>query len=213
VSRQVTRLEETLNNPRVVLVVGAVAVALNVLLYFGVFLPRMTPLFGHVYAIGTSIPEAIAKLGPEANGKVDSEAISKKSVAQARSHPEEAISKKSVPEASGKVDSKAISKKSVPEARSHPEAAISKSVPQASAKHRLGASGKSVTEGSLGSVSYSPQDPPSGTPPNSPQDTPSGTPPVSPPPQASVPPQSSAPPQFPSGSPPQSSSPSTQQYR
>jgi hypothetical protein len=171
VSRQVTRLEETLNNPRVVLVVGAVAVALNVLLYFGVFLPRMTPLFGHVYAIGTSIPEAIAKLGPEASGKADSEAISKKSV----------------PEASGKL--------------------------------RLGASGKSVTEGSLGSVSDSPQDPPSGTPPNSPQDTPSGTPPVSRPPQASaspqasVPPQSSAPPQFPSGSPPQSSSPSTQQYR
>jgi hypothetical protein len=178
VSRQVTRLEETLNNPRVVLVVGAVAVALNVLLYFGVFLPRMTPLFGHVYAIGTSIPEAIAKLGPEASGKVDSKAISKDS---------EAISKKSVPEASGKL--------------------------------RLGASGKSVTEGSLGSVSYSPQDPPSGTLPNSPQDTPSGTPPVSPPPQASaspqasVPTQSSAPPQFPSGSPPQSSSPSTQQYR
>jgi hypothetical protein len=175
VSRQVTRLEETLNNPRVVLVVGAVAVALNVLLYFGVFLPRMTPLFGHVYTIGTSIPEAIAKLGPEASGKADSEAISKKSVPEARSHPEAAISKKSVPEASGKL--------------------------------RLGASGKSVTEGSLGSVSYSPQDTPSGTPPVS------RPPQASASPQASVPPQSSAPPQFPSGSPPQSSSPSTQQYR
>ena len=165
-SRQVTRLEETLNNPRVVLVVGAVAVALNVLLYFGVFLPRMTPLFGHVYTIGTSIPEAIAKLGTEASGKVDSEAISKKSV----------------PEASGKL--------------------------------RLGASGKSVTEGSLGSVSYSPQDTPSGTPPVSPPPQASAPPPqASASPQASVPPQSSAPLQFPSGSPPQSSSPSTQQYR
>lgn len=38
------RLEQTLNKPIVVLVVGVVAVALNILLYFGYFLPRMTPL-------------------------------------------------------------------------------------------------------------------------------------------------------------------------
>jgi hypothetical protein len=36
----VRRLEQKLNNPSVVLVVGVVAVALNVLLYFGYFVPR-----------------------------------------------------------------------------------------------------------------------------------------------------------------------------
>ena len=39
-----SRLERTLNRPIVVLVVGVVAVALNVLLYFGYFLPRTAPL-------------------------------------------------------------------------------------------------------------------------------------------------------------------------
>ena len=51
------RLEQTLNKPKVVLVVGVVAVALNVLLYFGLFLPRMTPLIAHISPFGTSLPE------------------------------------------------------------------------------------------------------------------------------------------------------------
>ena len=66
------RLEQTLNKPIVVLVVGVVAVALNVLLYFGYFLPRMTPLVGQINSIGTSLPEAISKLGTEAGSTSDS---------------------------------------------------------------------------------------------------------------------------------------------
>jgi hypothetical protein len=38
-----------------------VAVALNVLLYFGYFLPRMAPLIAHISPIGISVPEAISK--------------------------------------------------------------------------------------------------------------------------------------------------------
>jgi hypothetical protein len=57
----VSRLEQTLNKPIVVLVVGVVAVALNVLLYFGLFVPRMTPLIAHINPIGSSLPEAISK--------------------------------------------------------------------------------------------------------------------------------------------------------
>jgi hypothetical protein len=53
----VSRLERTLNKPIVVLVVGVIAVVLNVLLYFGLFLPRMTPLIAHIIPIGTSLPE------------------------------------------------------------------------------------------------------------------------------------------------------------
>jgi hypothetical protein len=68
----VRRLEQTLNKPIVVLVVGVVAVALNVLLYFGYFLPRMTPLVEQINSIGTSLPEAITKLGTEADSKSDS---------------------------------------------------------------------------------------------------------------------------------------------
>jgi len=72
----VSRLEYRLNDPRIVLVVAAVAAALNVLLYFGVFLPRVTPLVGHAYAIvGTSLPGAISGLGSEA--RVHPEARSK----------------------------------------------------------------------------------------------------------------------------------------
>src|SRR5215217_36117 len=82
-----SRLERTLNKPVVVLVVGVVAVALNVLLYFGYFLPRMTPLIAHLSPIGVSVPEAIGKLGTEAGSKSDPEAGSK-----------------SDPEASGKSD-------------------------------------------------------------------------------------------------------------
>src|ERR687889_827441 len=64
-----SRLEHTLNKPVVVLVVGVVAVALNVLLYFGYFLPRMTPLIAHLSPIGVSVPEAISKLGTEADSR------------------------------------------------------------------------------------------------------------------------------------------------
>src|ERR671916_671106 len=60
-----SRLEQTLNKPIVVLVVGVVAVALNVLLYFGLFVPRMTPLIAHINPIGSSLPEAISKLAPD----------------------------------------------------------------------------------------------------------------------------------------------------
>jgi hypothetical protein len=87
VPTQMSRLEQTLNKPVVVLVVGVVAVALNVLLYFGYFLPRMTPLIAHLSPIGVSVPEAIGKLGTEADSKADPEAGSK-----------------SDPEASGKSD-------------------------------------------------------------------------------------------------------------
>jgi hypothetical protein len=60
----------------VVLVVGVVAMALNILLYFGYFLPRMTPLVAHINPIVLSVPEAISKLGTEAGSKSDPEADS-----------------------------------------------------------------------------------------------------------------------------------------
>src|ERR687897_944732 len=73
---RVSRLEQTLNKPKVVLVVGVLAVALNVLLYFGLFLPRMTPLIAHINPIGTSLPEAISKSDPVDGSKSDSESSS-----------------------------------------------------------------------------------------------------------------------------------------
>src|SRR5688572_17430614 len=69
-----SRLEQKLNKPIVVLVVGVIAVALNVLLYFGYFLPRMTPLIAHINPIGISLPEAISKAIPETGSKSDPEA-------------------------------------------------------------------------------------------------------------------------------------------
>jgi hypothetical protein len=72
----VRRLEQTLNKPIVVLVVGVIAVALNVLLYFGYFLPRMSPLVEQIDSIGTSLPEAISKLGTEAGNTSDSKTAS-----------------------------------------------------------------------------------------------------------------------------------------
>ncbi len=60
-----SRLERTLNKPIVVLVVGVIAVVLNVLLYFGLFLPRMTPLIAHIIPIGTSLPEEPPSLSEE----------------------------------------------------------------------------------------------------------------------------------------------------
>jgi hypothetical protein len=100
VPTQVSRLEQTLNKPKVVLVVGVLAVVLNVLLYFGLFLPRMTPLIGHINPIGTSLPEAISKSDPEASSN---------------SHPEDGSksdsesSSNSGPEVSSKSDSESSS--------------------------------------------------------------------------------------------------------
>src|SRR5215216_6514231 len=73
----VSSLEQALNKPIVVLVVGVVAVALNVLLYFGYFLPRMAPLIAHISPIGISVPEAISKLGTEVGTKANPEAARK----------------------------------------------------------------------------------------------------------------------------------------
>src|SRR5918999_5109266 len=70
-----SRLEHKLNNPTVVLVVGVLAVAINVLLYFGYFVPRMTPLIAQINPVGTSLLEAISKSGPEAGS--DPQAASK----------------------------------------------------------------------------------------------------------------------------------------
>src|SRR5215216_2174165 len=95
----VSRLEQTLNKPIVVLVVGVLAVALNVLLYFGVFLPRMTPLIAHINPIGTSLPEAISNLrGPEESNKSDSAANNSsgsKSDSEASSNSDSEVSAKS----------------------------------------------------------------------------------------------------------------------
>ena len=68
---QVSRLERSLNKPVVVLVVGVVAVALNVLLYFGYFLPKMKPIIGNINPIGISLPEAISKSVPETGSNSD----------------------------------------------------------------------------------------------------------------------------------------------
>jgi hypothetical protein len=65
----VGRLEQKLNNPFVVVVAGVIAVALNVLLYFGLFLPRITSPIAHMNPIGVSPPEAIGESGPEASGE------------------------------------------------------------------------------------------------------------------------------------------------
>lgn len=64
----VRRLEQRLNNPWVVLVAGVIALVLNVLFYFGVFVPRVAPLIGQAYAIGASVPEIVSGPGPEARG-------------------------------------------------------------------------------------------------------------------------------------------------
>src|SRR5215212_8285772 len=74
VRTQMSRIEQTLNKPIVVLVVGVIAVALNVLLYFGYFLPRTTPLVEQIYSIGTSLPEAISKSDSETGSKADPKA-------------------------------------------------------------------------------------------------------------------------------------------
>jgi len=130
----VSRLEYRLNNPRIVLVVAAVAAALNVLLYFGVFLPRVTPLIGHAYAIvGTSLPGAISGLGSEA--RVHPE-VSKTHSEVSKTHSEVSFG----PEARGK---------SHPEARSYLEAGGTSRSEAASGEFRSETSGKLGPKASL----------------------------------------------------------------
>jgi hypothetical protein len=100
VRTHMSRIEQTLNKPIVVLVVGVIAVALNVLLYFGYFLPRTTPLVEQIYAIGTSLPEAISKADSETAGsKADPEASGKSGSADSGKSGSES-SEGSVPEES-----------------------------------------------------------------------------------------------------------------
>ena len=127
---QVSRLEESYN-PRVVLVAGVVAVALNVLLYFGVFLPRMTPLIEHVSTIGTAPLEAIGNALPEAIGKSDPEA---------RSESRSGANSESQSDASSEPQVEASSESQI-EARSYFEA---------NGESQPGTSSESQSEGSLG---------------------------------------------------------------
>ena len=94
-----SRIEQTLNKPIVVLVVGVIAVALNVLLYFGYFLPRTTPLVEQIYSIGTSLPEAISKSDSETGSKADPEASGKSGSADSGKSGSQS-SEESVPEES-----------------------------------------------------------------------------------------------------------------
>ncbi|HEY6714117.1 MAG TPA: hypothetical protein VI055_17825, partial [Rubrobacter sp.] len=111
-----SRLEQALNKPKVVLVVGVLAVALNVLLYFGLFLPRMTPLIAHINPIGTSLPEAISKSDLEANSNSHPEDSSKSnSESSSKSGPE--VGSKSDPESSSKSGPE-VGSKSDPESSS-----------------------------------------------------------------------------------------------
>ena len=103
------RLEQSLNKPTVVLVVGVIAVALNVLLYFGYFLPRTTPLVEQIYSIGTSLPEAISGSDSETGNKSDPEAGSK-SDPKAGGTSDSETGSNSDPEASGTPDSETGSK-------------------------------------------------------------------------------------------------------
>ena len=103
------RLEQSLNKPSVVLVVGVIAVALNVLLYFGYFLPRTTPLVEQIYSIGTSLPEAISGSDSETGNKSDPEAGSK-SDPKAGGISDSETGSNSDPEASGTPDSETGSK-------------------------------------------------------------------------------------------------------
>jgi hypothetical protein len=99
VPTQMSRIEQTLNKPIVVLVVGVIAVALNVLLYFGYFLPRTTPLVEQIYSIGTSLPEAISKSDSETGSKADPEASGKSGSADSGKSGSQS-SEESVPEES-----------------------------------------------------------------------------------------------------------------
>jgi hypothetical protein len=85
----VKRVEQTLNKPIVVLVVGVVAVALNVMFYVGYHMSG-TPLTGHTNSIGASLPEVIGKSEPKARS--DSEPVSKSDAeASSKSGPEKSL--------------------------------------------------------------------------------------------------------------------------
>src|SRR3712207_3722438 len=58
---KVKRLLEALNNPKVALVVGVVAVGVNGLLYFLYYLPRMTPLIEQIQSIDKPLSEVVSK--------------------------------------------------------------------------------------------------------------------------------------------------------
>ena len=138
-----SRLEQKLNNPRVVLIVGVIAVALNVLLYFGLFVPRMTPLVANINPVGSSLLEAISNSGRETGSNPQAASRS-----EAGNNPE--------------ADSVAS-----PEAGSNPQAG-SEAGPHASGKSGTETGGKSGSKGSLGSETDSPPaDSTSGSSPNS----------------------------------------------
>jgi hypothetical protein len=85
----VRRLERKLNKPIVVLVVGVIAVALNAVIYFG-YQMSGTPLIGHKYSIGASLPGDIGKSEPKARS--DSQPASESDAeAGGRSGPEESL--------------------------------------------------------------------------------------------------------------------------
>ena len=65
---QAKRLLEALNKPKVALVVGVVAVAVNVCLYFGYYLPRTAPLIEQIQSgnVNKPLPEAISNSLPDA---------------------------------------------------------------------------------------------------------------------------------------------------
>src|SRR3712207_2900185 len=58
---KVKRLLEALNNPKVALVVGVVAVGVNGLLYFFYYLPRMTLLIEQIQSIDKPLSEVVSK--------------------------------------------------------------------------------------------------------------------------------------------------------
>ena len=190
VTTRVSRLEQTLNKPKVVLVVGVVAVALNVLLYFGYFLPRMTPLIAHINPIGTSLPEVFV---PDEGTKSDSETGSKAA-------PES--NSKSDPEGSGELNLEAGGGSG---SESYVESYVEAVSGSASASPSASASA-SASASSAGSPPARQQS--------------SSSPEASASPEASPPPpqqQSSAPPRSPLGSPPPKlpplPTPSQEQYQ
>jgi hypothetical protein len=202
-----TRFEHTLNNPRAVLVVGLIAAVLNALLYFGIYLPKMKPLIGGVYAFGASLPEALSASLTNDIGKSDTETISH---TETRFRPEaggapdnetsshlEAISKFRSETSSGSLSEATIQPESNPPPSSPQASSQSSASPQASAPSQSSASPRSsvaprssVPPGSSASPlssapSQSSTAPPSSASPGSSASTPPGS-------SASTPPGSSA---------------------
>jgi hypothetical protein len=161
---QMSRLEQTLNKPVVVLVVGVIAVALNVLLYFGYFLPKFSPLIAQINPIGISLPEAISNSDPESGSNSDPE-TGNNSDPESGSNSDPETGNNSDPESGSKSD---------PEAggTSGPEAS-DESVPEETLK--------SNSDSSPASPPNPPPDSPSGSPAASPPQSPAGSPPELPP--------------------------------